>query len=874
MIEEYQPDPDELLKAVQKEEHKQSLGKLKIFFGMSAGVGKTYAMLKEAKRRLKEGVQVIIGTINTHGRKETEDLLKGIPIIPEKWVKYKDTVFEEMDLEIILSQKPSLVLVDELAHTNVPGSRHLKRWQDVIELLDAGIDVYTTLNVQHVESRKDLVESFAGIQIRETVPDLILERASTIELVDISPSELLERLREGKVYLGNQSQVAARNFFKEDTLTALREIALRFTAEKVDHDLHSILSKGKGWKTRERLMVAIDSSLFSQQLIRKTRRRAFELDATWIVVYVDLGNILSDEEQSHLTNHLNLAQELGAEVITTYDNDIATALLRIVHLKNITQLIIGRSASHRTWRFFQKSLIDQLEEEAKEADIVIFRQNKLSKPSTAIRSSFARSSFYYYAISIISIFGISVLGFLLLPLIGYRAVGFIFLLAILLLSFFVGQGPIFFAAILSTLSWNYFFIPTSFTFKATHPEDYSLIMIYFFTAAIIGVLTSRIHKQDEVLKLRENKLQHLYEIEREIANASDYHSLRLNVTSRLQSIFNGQFDILIKKEGENQLVFDSPLSFLHQEKEQAVAQWVLQNGKIAGWSTSTLPSVKGLYIPIRYSQITVGVLVYTPHTDRSLSIPEMNFLQTVAQQMGISLERYLFEERIAHQAYIAQTEKLHVSLLQSVSSQFYTPLNQILKAYEQLNLLLPNREYQQHLQLIEQASQNLQIMIDNLLSFVELESGFVKLEKSKQNIQDFIGKCMKEIEPFVKGHSIQLSLPKAPIYIDFDPRLMKEALKNFLLYIIFHSSPQSPIQIEGQEEEKNFKILISIEDSRIKPELFEQMLDQSSQLLDPKYKNEQLGFSIAQAILNIHQGKIEVQNRNERGVTLSLSIPL
>ncbi|MBA3815802.1 MAG: sensor histidine kinase KdpD, partial [Parachlamydiaceae bacterium] len=286
--EDDQPNPDELLKAIQREEQQNTLGRLKIFFGMSAGVGKTYCMLGEAQQRQKDGTNVVVGLINTHGRKETEALLQGLPLIPEKWVKYKDIAFEEMDLEAIISKKPELVLVDELAHTNVPGSKHPKRWQDVVEILDAGIDVYTTLNVQHLESRKDVVENLLGIPIRETVPDLVLERATSIELIDIPPSELLKRLKEGKVYLGDQSILAAENFFKEHNLTALREIALRFTAEKVDHDLHGILL-GKGWRTRERLMVAISSSPSSEQLIRATRRLSFELDAPWVVVHIDTG---------------------------------------------------------------------------------------------------------------------------------------------------------------------------------------------------------------------------------------------------------------------------------------------------------------------------------------------------------------------------------------------------------------------------------------------------------------------------------------------------------------------------------------------------------------------------------------------------------
>lgn len=641
MDDENKPDPDELLKAIQKDELKKNSGKLKIFFGMSAGVGKTFAMLEEAQARLKEGITVIVGTINTHGRKETEKLLEGLPIIPEKWIKYKDTVFEEMDLDGILQAKPQLVLVDELAHTNVPGSRHPKRWQDVLDLLDSGIDVYTTLNVQHVESRKDIVESFAEIQIRETVPDLILERATTIELVDISPEELLERLKSGKVYLGNQSKMAINNFFKEDTLTALREIALRFTAEKVDHDLHALLLQKKGWKTREKLMVAVSQSPTSQQLIRRTRRRAFELDAPWIGIYVDVGKVLSDKEQAILTSHLNLVQELGGEVVTTHDTDVASGMQNIADQKNITQLIVGQSAPRRFWDFFQKSLIDQIEEKNPRFDLVILRPDK---PSHVYRSIFqsptlTRHDLTDYGIAIATVIGISCLGFLIIPWIGYKSVGQFFLLGILLLSFFVGQGAIFFAAILSTIAWNLFFIPPIFSFVIPETEDLILTIIYFFTAAILGLSTSRIRKQDQLLKLREKRLQHLYEIEKEIANAPNFQTLRANISTRLQSIFKGNFDILIKAKDEDTLIFDSPLPILAEEKEQIVASWALKNQKLAGWSTSTLPSAHALYLPIIFSQKALGILVYVPLTERLLDLNEISFLQTVAQQLGAFLIR-------------------------------------------------------------------------------------------------------------------------------------------------------------------------------------------------------------------------------------------
>lgn len=870
--EEYQPDPDELLQAVQKEENKQKLGKLKIFFGMSAGVGKTYAMLEEAQRRLKEGIHIIVGTINTHGRKDTEKLLEGLPLIAEKWIKYKDTVFEEMDLEAILKEKPAIVLVDELAHTNVPGAHHPKRWQDVIEILDAGIDVYTTLNVQHIESRKDLVESFSGIQIRETVPDLILERASIIELVDLSPSELLERLKDGKVYLGDQSQIAARNFFKEDTLTALREIALRLTAEKVDHDLHSILSQGKSWKTREKLMVAIGSSPYAQQLIRKTRRRAFELDAPWVAVYVDIGQSLSDEDQARLNSHLNLAQELGAEVVTTVDKDIASALLRLAKSKNITQLVIGRSESHK-WRIFQKSLPDRLAKEIKQVDLLILRQDKLVKVKTKVLlTPLSRQSFLGYILSFTSILGASIIGFLLLPWIGYKSVGFIFLLAILLLSFFVGQGPIFLTAILSTLSWDYFFIPPIFAFEVSKPEDIALILIFFTTAAIIGIFTNRIHKQDQILKSREKKFSTLYEIGHIITHADTAQSLRTNIVAYLQTAFNGHVDILFKGEKANKLTFDSKLPSLQQEKEQAVALWVLENGKIAGWSTSTLPSVNGLYLPIKSSQTIVGILVYFPHSERPLSIPEMNLLQTITQQIAAPLERFLFKAQATDQNFVVQVEKLQTSLLQSVSDQFYPPLNQILNAAEQIKHSDLNKENQVRLQFITRAGRHLQWMIDNLIFSAELESGFVKFTKSKQKIQNFIEECLQEMTPFLEFNPIQLSLPDNPILLDFDPRLMKHALKNLIHLAIIASPSMRSIQIKGVQEEHDFRISV-INEGLTFESMLAHIFDKNYPLFNAKFKNEQLGFAIAKSVMNIHHGQIEAHSQKEGGTTFSISIP-
>ena len=872
--EDDKPNPDELLRAIQKQEKQKEFGRLKIFFGMSAGVGKTYSMLEEAQQRRRDGINVVVGTINTHGRKETEVLLQGLPIIPEKWIKYKDTVFEEMDLETIVDTKPQLVLVDELAHTNVPGSKHPKRWQDVIEILDAGIDVYTTLNVQHVESRKDIVESLTSIQVRETVPDLILERATSIELIDIPPSELLQRLQEGKVYLGDQSRIAAEHFFQEENLMALREISLRFTAEKVDHDLHGIL-QGKGWKTRERLMVAVSSSPSSEQLIRAARRLAFELDAPWIAVYVDTGAVLSDQDQARLNRHFNLARELGAEVITTHDLDIATALQRIARQKDVTRIVMGRPPKKKInmWNLFQGSFVDRLENENKHIDIIILRQEKLTNIYQRSVPVYQLSGTWKaYAIALAFGAGITAVGLLVSPLIGYKSVGFIFLMGILILSFFVGRGPIFLAALLSAVCWDFLFIPPLFTPTISDPEDITLVIIYFFVAAIMGILTSRMREQDQFLHRREEKMERLYEIERDIANATNIQYLRLNVSSHLENSFPGQFDILIKSP-DNQLIFDSQLPLLKEEKERVAAIWVFQNGKVGGWSTDTLPSAEGIYFPIKFSKSTVGVLVYYPKKERSLSMEEMNFIQTVAQQLGIYLERYIFEEKIDKQDYTRQIERMHQSIFHSLNRSFYTPLGGMIEINHQIQQRSTDPHIRSLASQMEQLIANIKLTVDNIIAISELESGFVHFDRKKNAIKNVIECSLNDVKPFMNGHSIKLELPSQPLFLPFDFDLLRLALNKLILNSLEYSKSSESIYIKLEVFEKEFWLSVLDEGPGISEEIVPLIFDKFYHMPGTS-KGLGLGLAIVKAVVDIHQGKIEVKNQAEKGTEFSLILPI
>ncbi|MFA6915343.1 MAG: ATP-binding protein [Parachlamydiales bacterium] len=867
------PSADSETGPKQRAASKRELGKLKIFFGMSAGVGKTYSMLEAAQARIKEGVVVLAGVINTHGRKETEKVLEGIPVLPEKWVKYKDTVFEELDIDRILTLRPQLVLIDELAHTNVPGSKHAKRWQDVLEILDAGIDVYTTVNVQHLESRKDLVENITGIKIRETVPDLVIERATSLELIDLPPPELLNRMKEGKVYLGDQSRLAAENFFKVDNLTALREIALRFTAEKVDHDLHEVLAPGKEWNTRERLMVAVSPAPSSQQLIRSTRRIAFNLDAPWIAVYVDDGRQLDSKDQARLNKYLQLAQELGAEVITTHDIEISDALQRIAQQKNITRIVIGRPKKSFSFSsFFGRTLLGKLEQANKNMDIHVLRVDESEYEPEAINKVKYPIPKKPYIIVFITVIILSLLGFLLEPYIGYKSVGYIYLTGIFVLSLFVGRGPILFAAILSALSWDFLLIPPFFQPAITNPEDFALIITYFIAATIMGMLTARLKEKDRYLFQREQKTENLYEIMKVIAKSTDLQQLCLNVSLKLKTLFPGEFDIL-PKNIEDQLLLKSRLEIFNQEKEHSAALWAFRNGKTAGWSTDTLPSAEALYFPIKFSKEAMGVLLYYPSKSSPLSTDEMNFLQTVTDQLGVYLERYLFEEKIRNQDYSRQVEKLHGAIFKSLTRGVYAPLEKIISASKSLKKIADNKEEKVLSDTVDTASQNLKVIVDNNFIMTQFQSGFMHFEKSSHSIKQLIEDSIQELNLREEKRPIDVIVPDKSLYFNFDYDLVKLALNNLLINAITYSPVNTPVTIKAEANEIEFSLAVIDQGPGIPKQILPQLFNKFYSSSDLQ-ETIGLGLTVVKSIVDIHNGKIRITDNNGHGTVFAMIFPI
>lgn len=715
---ENRPNPEELLLAINREENIENKGRLKIFIGMAAGVGKTYAMLEEAQKLRKAGVDVVIGIVETHNREETRALVEEIKIIPEKTVIYKDIEFKELDLDEILKVKPQVVLIDELAHSNIPGLRHEKRWQDVEEILEHGINVYTTLNVQHIESLKDIVENFSGIIVKETVPDVIVERADSIRLIDLTPDELLKRLEEGKVYLGDQSKIASRNFFKADKLTALREILLRFTAEKIDHDLHhmvSIIENENRWRAREKLLVALSPSPHSQKLIRTTRRLASNLEAPWLAVYIDTGKTLSESDELMLAKNISLARDLGAEVITTQDPSISDAIQRIAKRRGVTQIIVGRSPPSKFLCFFDRfSLLEKLANECIDIDIHVIRQEKtLTNYRKKLTATFKISEYNSYLRVFLCVSLLAILNVLAVPFIGHKLVGEIFFIGILALSLFFKKGPILLASILFSIIWYFFFIPDEFK---TAIEYIFLLVLYVLTAISTGILVDRYRTHQEMLAKRDETSTDLYRIVRRIATATSEEKLFDEIDERLEKIFDTSFEIIIKQL-HNGLNLEKLTLLIPNEKEKAAALWVFENGKEAGWSTDTLPSCENLYLPLKGFQETVGVVACKKLKGKFLSFDEKNFLYTVCQQLGYHIERSFSGERAKQNELLIQVEKINRSIIKRVSKELkpiFLETKQSLNDFKEKLKLIQNKPLLNEFTRIEESFQHLTRAFDHL----------------------------------------------------------------------------------------------------------------------------------------------------------------
>ena len=645
MTEPERPNPDALLAQMKREEAETSRGKLKIFFGMSPGVGKTYAMLQAARQKQTEGCEVVVGIVETHGRKETEALLEGMPIMPRSQFEYRGTKLTEMDLDAILTWHPGLAVVDELAHTNAPGSRHPKRYQDVLELLDAGVSVYTTLNVQHVASRSDVVRQITGVTVSETVPDSVLDLADEIVLVDLTPEQLRTRLAEGRVYLGERAHYAAQNFFRESNLTALREMALRLVAEHVDRDLRVIMSEERivgPWKAADRLLVAVSASPYSERLIRYTRRLASSMEAAWIVANIESLTPLSSEEQTRLTRYLTLARQLGAEVISTPGADVAETLLHLAEENNVTQIVIGKPLGRRWMTLGRRDPLRWLMGHSGNIDIHMIPAEEVIQPRReSLEERLVRVAWRDFSTALAIAAGVTAFSLGVLAFTGYWAVALFYLFAVVIAGTRLRRWPTMLLAALSALLWNILFIQPRFTFYINNLEDFMMFGAYFVIAAVIGHLATQLREREEAERRRELRATALYRLTRTLAASRDLDEGLPKVLALLKESFGTEAAIWLRDDAGLTLQHGS--LFTPSTKDEGVAVWAFQKKQAAGKSTDTLPDAESLHIPLVTADQAEGVL--SVRFSGGVTLEQRELLDAFAAQLALFVNKERSLER-------------------------------------------------------------------------------------------------------------------------------------------------------------------------------------------------------------------------------------
>lgn len=868
MREEGRPDPEVFLAQAAKENQEKGKGHLKVFLGMAAGVGKTFTMLKEAKTLKDDGMDVVIGIIDSHGRKETAALVEGIPEIPQKKVSYKDKAFDELDLDAILARVPKLVLVDELAHTNVPGLKHAKRWEDVIDILDAGIDVYTTMNIQHIESLNDIIEQITDTSVRETVPDFVIERAQSVQLIDITPIELLDRLKEGKVYLGEQSVLAAEHFFQKDRLTALRELVLRYTAERVDHDLHDISMKhegGKLLKPREKLLVGVSHHPHSEKLIRATRRFAWNLDAPWYALHVDTGKTLDEHENNQLLKNLSLARELGAEILSTYGPDIAGGILRVARQKGVTQIIVGRPHRRPILDYFRGfSVLDRITKEGSDLDLHVIRhEHHLTLQKKKLKVFLPKKEIYSYMYVFIWVWLLAFFSFLVFPWIGYKIAGVIFMLGTLASSLFLRKGPIYFGAICSAVVWSLFFLPSKDGNVIFSYEDRAFLVLFALTAMTIGILVDRARKQKELLAKKESYTRALNDILQKILLAPSIEAAFHSVKEGLQGFFPGDFDFVELNPEIKGIVSD--------EKEKNALIWSIENSQEAGWSTNTLPSSKNLYIPLKDYYSSVGALIYHPKANRFLTSEEKSFLYTVAQKMASYVEKVSLERNHEIEILKKKEDEVFNKVISSLSKEIKNPLEGLQKAiFGAVNAFKKEVEPQEtkhlfhQIRQVGQSSMQLAQVFKNVAAMAKLNQSHIPIIKERIPLAHLIRACCNHAarDFGISNLTFHLQEPLPDIFCD--RRLMEVLFSHLIQNTKKFCPPDCLIRIEAFQKGHEVQITIMNEESS-------QDKNVGAPLTLSNDMNVEL--KIASKIVEIHEGHLVMDFLETSGMKFIIFFP-
>jgi two-component system sensor histidine kinase KdpD len=855
----------------QGEDNRPRRGTLKIFLGMCAGVGKTYAMLESAQKAKREERDVVIGYVETHGRSETDALTDGLEAIPRKPVVYRDVMLTEMDLDAVLARHAQLVVVDELAHTNAPGSRHPKRYQDVLELLDAGIDVYTTLNVQHIESRADTVREITGSTMRETVPDSIFAEAE-IEMVDLSPEDLRQRLAEGKVYVPERADAAARHFLREGNLIALREMALRLAAERAGQNVRDYMQSRRiagPWKTGHRLLVAVSTSPYSEQMVRWTRRLVDSLGCTWIAAHVETSLVLSEAEQTRLTRHLSLARALGAEICSTNDDDVVRGILGIARKQNVTQIVVGKPAPRGPFSFLRSVLLlNRLVRESGNIDVHVVR-SEVDQPSRnrPLWRLPAEAAWKQYLQATGGVAAVTLINLALDPFAGSRSIGLTFLMLVVALALFLNRGPIYLAAGLSALLWNFMFLPPRFTFHIGSGEDAMMLAMYFVVALVMGHLISRIRARERMDRRREERATAMYLLTLELGDASTWEEIERATVNNVKRAFQADAALLLPDAGGN-----LPASL--PEKELGAAVWAYAHAQPIGRFTDTLPMTEAMYLPLRTGGNTLGVLrVRWPHNSPP-TIEQRTMLDGFQRHISLVVDRYRLREARAQSQLLAESERLSHALLNAVSHELRTPIAAIETAASAWHPRLDPSVQNALISELREATDRLGRLVSNLLDMARLESGHVKPRLDWCDVNDIVNAALKRVRSELAGRDISVKLPPVFPLVRADSRLIEQALVDLLLNTAMHTPPGTPVEVSATVEDHRVAITVADRGPGLSAEAMPRIFDKFYRAPGAAAGGTGLGLSIVKGFVEANGGEVCAVNRPAGGAAFTIHLPL
>ncbi|MBP0597491.1 sensor histidine kinase KdpD [Herbaspirillum sp. LeCh32-8] len=911
------PNPDDLLDRVMRDEERQARGRLKIFFGFSAGVGKTFAMLEAAQALARQEVDVVAGVVETHGRAETEAQLQGVARLPMRMVAYRDRQLPEFDLDAALARRPQVMLVDELAHSNVPGSRHAKRWQDIDELLRAGIDVYTTLNVQHIESLNDVVGQITGIRVFETVPDHVFDEADDVMLVDIPPDELLARLKQGKVYLPQQAEKAGRNFFRKGNLIALREIALRRTADRVDADMREYRadrSIAQLWQARERIVAAIGSGAGEERVIRETARLAAKLQAEWLAVHVDLpGDRAGMAGRERVVGYLKLAQSLGAETASISGEDLAAVLLQFARGRNAGKLVIGQESGglRRLLRRPSGSLMQRIAALGEGMDIYTVARNHSAREQGEPRSDSAadaaeslltrrrRARGTLWAVASCAV--TTGLAFVLNDFLHPANVIMLYLVGVMLVAMRYGRSASALVSLLSVLSFDFFFVEPRFSVSVSDVQYLLTLMVMLAVSLFISSLTARLRRQARVAMQREARAGNLYMLGKELSALLTLDQILEIGRRHLAAVFGARIAFFLPDSAEQLRVAEpepeSGSAHVLRSVDAGVAQWVYDNGQPAGRGTATLPSAAALYLPLTATMRTRGVLAFAVEapTDEErqlaaaqLALPEnRQMLEIFCSQIAMAIERLHYAE-VAQDALVTmESERLRNSLLSAISHDLRTPLTSLVGSADVLaaNARLDD-DARAMARTISEQSQKMVGLMNNLLDMARLQAGAVTLNRQWNALEEVIGSSLRLLAKALEGRRVDTRIPADLPLLRVDAVLLERVFANLLENAIKYSPPDSGIAIAAQVEPAEavqsgtsgmqVRVSVSNQGRGFPPQMMQHAFEKFTRGdAESSTPGVGLGLAICRAIVEVHQGRIWIAPQDAgQGATICFTLPV